>query len=144
VRTPPLPDAREFGRCQKLDRPIRDENTPRARRPVAINRLRNEPQSTPSSRGTKFDPAAADCAGQFMCSTGQFQRSAGRTTIQIRQVANAQGDGGFSKPRSRAGQESAEQQPRLGFLDTGLPAVGAGAESLENPRQFGRDPLLDD
>jgi hypothetical protein len=60
---------------------------------------------------------------------GQFQRAAGRTTIQIRQVVNAQGDGGFLKPRSRPAEESAEQPPGLEFLETGLPAVGAGAES---------------
>ena len=54
-------------------------------------------------------------------------------------MVHAQRSRDFSQALPTGREESAEQAVGLEFLEPGLPAIGAAAHSLKDPRQLGRN-----
>ena len=85
--------------------------------------------------------------GLIGCSKGRRARDGNplqtalsrRATAEVCEVMHSQVCGDFSQALSAGGEESAEQSAGLQFLEPGLPALGAGAETFEDPSQLGRD-----
>jgi hypothetical protein len=64
------------------------------------------------------------------------------TAAEVREVMHSQFCGGLSEALSAGGEESAEEATGFEFLEACLPALGGGAEAIENPGQLGGDNRL--
>ena len=57
-------------------------------------------------------------------------------------MVHAELRGGLSEALSAGGEESTEEATGFEFLEACLPALGGGAEAIENPGQLGGDHRL--
>jgi hypothetical protein len=61
------------------------------------------------------------------------------TCGEVGQVVHAELRGGLSEALSAGGEESTEEATGFEFLEACLPALGGGAEAIENSGQLGGD-----